>query len=102
MASDRIPSRFVPTLTDVVDVPAASSALGSVAAVPAAAVAAPARRDAVAASNPVLPGDPGLEAAIADRVQMLLEERLNQALDQVLQDLRPLVREAIRQASAKR
>ncbi|MBZ0225724.1 MAG: hypothetical protein K8F51_07095 [Comamonas sp.] len=103
MVTGRTPPRFVPTLTDVVDVPAPLPHVDPVAVAPTAPVApvsADARRDAPAEAD--FPLSDEMETAIAERVHALLEERLNRALNFALQDLRPLVREAVLQVLARR
>lgn len=86
--------RFIPTLTDVVHLPPPVMA-------PPAALATP---------EPVIPELPvvtppreaaEMESAIAQRVHTLLQARLDQAVHQVLDELRPLVREAVAQALAE-
>ena len=86
--------RFIPTLTDVVQLPPPVM-------VPPAALATP---------EPVVPELPvvtppreaaEMESAIAQRVQTLLQARLDQAVREVLDGLQPLVREAVAQALAE-
>ncbi|MCD6663943.1 MAG: hypothetical protein LT082_11185 [Comamonas sp.] len=103
MVTGRTPPRFVPTLTDVVDVPAPlpqADPAAAAPAVPTAPVSADVRRDAPVEAN--FPLSDEMETAIAERVHALLEERLDRALDFALQDLRPLVREAVLQVLARR
>lgn len=105
MITGRTPPRFVPTLTDVVDLPAQAPQARPPAPAPAAPVVAASAavagvwRDASAQPAPA--PAPDLEAEIAERVQALLQERLGQALQLALQDVRPLVREAVAQSLLK-
>ncbi|OJU87167.1 MAG: hypothetical protein BGO13_15015 [Burkholderiales bacterium 66-5] len=83
--------RFIPTLTDVVQMPP-----------PVVAQPAPdaALSEAVVQSPSVGPTD--VESAVAQRVQALLQARLDQAVHQVLDGMQPLVREAVAQALAEK
>lgn len=105
MVSGHIPSRFVPTLTDVVGevapLPQARPSAPSPAVVPAAmpVAAAPPVEPVI---EPVPAFTPELEAALAERVHVLLQERLRRALELELLQLRPLVHEAVGQVLAKR
>ncbi len=103
MVTGRTPPRFVPTLTDVVDVPAPLPQADPAAAAPTANVG-PVSVDVPpdASAEADFPLSREMETAIAERVHALLEERLNRALDFALQDLRPLVRETVLQVLARR
>ena len=86
--------RFIPTLTDVVQMPP-----------PVVAQAAAAAPDAVVPELPaaVPPSESAdVENAVAQRVQTLLQARLDQAVHQVLDGMQPLVREAVAQALAEK
>ncbi|QEA12063.1 hypothetical protein FOZ74_02865 [Comamonas flocculans] len=113
MARSNAPPRFVPTLTDVVQVPEpaqqpapASAPAPFVPAAPAsvsppswAARTAPTMAEASPAA-PVV--SPELVAKIADRVQAVLQERMALALHSALRDMRPLVHDAVIQALKQR
>ena len=99
MIAGRTPPRFVPTLTDVVDLPAQVPQARPTAPAPGVPAVAQVRRDAPA--QPASAPSPDLEAEIAERVQALLQERLGQALQLALQEVRPLVREAVAQSLSK-
>ncbi|WP_024536997.1 hypothetical protein [Comamonas badia] len=86
--------RFIPTLTDVVQMPP------PVVAQPAPAAPDAALSEAVVQSPSVGPTD--VESAVAQRVQALLQARLDQAVHQVLDGMQPLVREAVAQALAEK
>lgn len=100
MATGRNPPRFVPTLTDVVGEVAPplpiQPPLAPLATPPGegARLGTPAIESAAALT-------PELQAAIAERVQALLQERLRRTVDIELQNLAPLVREAVRQVLAR-
>lgn len=94
MPAPRPLPRFIPTLTDVVQMPP-----------PVVAQAAAAAPDAVMPELPaaVPPSESAdVENAVAQRVQTLLQARLDQAVHQVLDGMQPLVREAVAQALAEK
>ena len=94
MPAPRPLPRFIPTLTDVVHMPP-----------PVVAQAAAAAPDAVMPELPaaVPPSESvDVENAVAQRVQTLLQARLDQAVHQVLDGMQPLVREAVAQALAEK
>ena len=95
MSGPRPLPRFIPTLTDVVQMPPP----------PVVAQAAAAAPDAVVPELPaaVPPSESAdVENAVAQRVQTLLQARLDQAVHQVLDGMQPLVREAVAQALAEK
>ena len=87
--------RFIPTLTDVVQMPPPPVVAQAAAAAPDAVV--PELPAAVPPSESV-----DVENAVAQRVQTLLQARLDQAVHQVLDGMQPLVREAVAQALAEK
>lgn len=107
MATGRPLPRFVPTLTDVVGELAPPLPLTPSPA-PLATAPGGVRLDpptiesaAVPAPAPTPALTPELQAAIAERVQALLQERLRRAMDSELKNLEPLIREAMRQVLAR-
>lgn len=100
MAHGRHPPRFVPTLTDVVGEVAPALPIQPLPAPLAAPPGDGARLDTPAIESTAAL-TPELQAAIAERVRALLQERLRRAMDIELQNLEPLVREAMRQVLAR-
>lgn len=102
MVAPRTPPRFVPTLTDVVDSPVQlpQAALPQM-PLPRAPQPPVVAHEVTAVASPSA-FSPDLEAAIAEHVHAMLQERLSQTLHFALQDLRPLVHEAVAEALAKR
>lgn len=96
MSDSRTPPRFVPTLTDVVPAPQGLMELPvSLLDEPASGHhAAPA-----AASEPTPAPDivafADEQESLVQHLQALLQERLQQALREALEDLEPLLREAL-------
>lgn len=110
MSTPRMPPRFVPTLTDVVPAPPDLPPLPPPAPPPLPEappalqllpiVLADEAAPAGGAPDAVTLAFPDGEEPLAQRLRELIEQRLQQALQAALQDLEPLMHEALAQLLA--